>query len=140
MDNLFDICIDEAKKALLHDDIPIGALIVKDNKIIAKAHNTREVNKNILEHAEINAILFSSRKLNTWNLSDCDLYVTLEPCSMCKEVIKQSRIKNVYFLLKKLDYKKEYNKTEIIYSNQENLKENEQKYAEMLSEFFKSKR
>lgn len=140
MDILFDICIEEAKKALLHDDIPIGALIVKDNKIIAKAHNTREVNKNILEHAEINAISFSSRKLNTWNLSDCDLYVTLEPCSMCKEVIKQSRIKNVYFLLKKLDYKKEYNKTEIIYSNQENLKENEQKYAKMLSEFFKSKR
>ena len=140
MDILFDICIEEAKKALLHDDIPIGALIVKDNKIIAKAHNTREVNKNILEHAEINAILFSSRKLNTWNLSDCDLYVTLEPCSMCKEVIKQSRIKNVYFLLKKLDYKKEYNKTEIIYSNQENLKGNEQKYAKMLSEFFKSKR
>ena len=139
MDNLFDICIDEAKKALLHDDIPMGALIVKDNKIIAKAHNTREVNKNILEHAEINAILFSSRKLNTWNLSDCDLYVTLEPCSMCKEVIKQSRIKNVYFLLKKLDYKKEYNKNEIIYPNQENLKENEEKYAEMLTEFFKSK-
>lgn len=136
----FDICIEEARKSVEHDDVPIGAIIVHNGKIIAKAHNTRERDKNILGHAEINAILIASKVLKRWNLADCELYVSLAPCSMCNEVIKQSRISTVYYLLSKPEAKKEYNRT-IFYNFDENLsKEIVQMYANMLSDFFKSKR
>jgi len=133
----FDICMEEAKKSLEHGDVPIGAIVVLDGKVISSAHNTREKDKNIMGHAEINAILMASNALKRWNLADCDLYVTLEPCSMCKEVIKQSRIKNVYYLLTKPSTKKEFNKTNfVIYDN----KVCEQMYHLLLSDFFKQKR
>ena len=140
MHNFFDECIKEAQFAFDEGEVPIGAVIVKDGKIIAKSRNTRENMKNIMGHAEINVILDASRLLERWNLSDCDLYVTLEPCSMCKEVIKQSRIANVYYLSTKLDYKKEYNKTQFVFFNGDNAKEYEQMYVELLSSFFKAKR
>jgi len=136
MDSYFNICIEEALCGVKDGDIPIGAIIVHDNVVIAKAHNTREKDNNILGHAEINVILATSKTLNRWNLSDCDLYVTLEPCSMCKSVISQAKIKNVYYLLSKLDYKKEYYKTKYLKANAKN----EQTYNCILSDFFKSKR
>ena len=136
MDEFIDIILDEAGKAFNEDEIPIGAVVINNEKIISRGHNSREKNNNILGHAEINAIIDASKKLGRWNLSDCDLYVTLKPCSMCLEVIKQARIKHVYYLLDKLDYKKEYNKTEMT-----KLKDrHEQKYSNMLTNFFKNKR
>lgn len=133
--------MDEAGKSILTGDVPIGAVIV-DNKgqIIAKSHNTREKNSNILEHAEINAIVEASRYLNRWNLADCSLYVTLKPCSMCQEVIKQSRIKEVFYLLDKLEQKKEYSKTKIEKISENTANFYEQLYLEMLQDFFKRKR
>ena len=140
MDEIIKICIEEAKKSIEHDDVPIGAVVVKDGKIIAKAHNTREIDKNITGHAEINAILVAAKALNRWNLADCDLYVTLEPCPMCQEIIKQSRIQNVYYLLSALDYKNTYNKTNFNKIIENDTAQNEQMYADILKAFFKEKR
>ena len=92
-----NIAIFEAKKALEKGEIPVGAIIVKDNIVIATAHNTREESQNALEHAEINAIKKACEFLNNWRLDECDMYVTMEPCPMCCGAILQSRIKNVYF-------------------------------------------
>ena len=87
----------EAKKAELLDEVPIGCVIVKDDKVIARGHNIRESKKNPIGHAEIIAISKASKKLNSWRLENCDIYVTLEPCIMCSGAIIQSRIKHIYF-------------------------------------------
>lgn len=86
----------EAKKAYKKLEVPVGAVVVKDEKIIAKAHNIKETSNNPCAHAEILAIQKASKKLGAWRLSDCSLYVTLEPCPMCAGAILNSRIKNVY--------------------------------------------
>ena len=91
------IAYKEAEKALLKDETPIGCVIVKDGEIIARGHNTREGNNLITGHAEINAIEKANKKLNSWRLNDCDIYVTVEPCIMCSGAIIQARIRNVYF-------------------------------------------
>ncbi len=78
-------------------DIPIGAVIVKDDKIIAKAVNEREKNKNVICHAEIIALQNACKKLKNWRLNDCEIYVTLEPCPMCASAILQARINKIYF-------------------------------------------
>lgn len=89
--------VDEARSALGHGDIPVGAVIVRKNAIIARAHNTREAENNPLGHAEINAIKKACDRLKNWRLDDCDLYVTLEPCLMCTGAIIESRLRRVYF-------------------------------------------
>ena len=78
-------------------DIPIGAVIVKNNIILASAHNQKEADNDVTAHAEIIAIKRTSQLLQNWRLDDCDLYVTLEPCPMCMWAILQARIKNLYF-------------------------------------------
>lgn len=136
-----ELCIEEAKKSFENGDVPIGAVLVDNNgKIIAKSHNTREKTHNILGHAEINVILEASKVLNRWNLSDCTLYVTLKPCSMCQEIIKQSRIKEVYYLLDKLEQKKEFSKTKITKIEEKSERFYEQLYLEILQSFFRQKR
>ena len=87
----------EAKKAELIDEVPIGCVIVKDDKIIARGHNQRETNQSPIGHAEIIAINKASKKLKSWRLEGCDIYVTLEPCIMCSGAIIQSRISKVYY-------------------------------------------
>ncbi len=86
-----------ANKAFLHDDVPIGAVIVRDDKIIARGENRVQKSKNPTLHAEIVAINRACKKLGTKFLDDCDIYVTLEPCSMCATAISFARIKNIYF-------------------------------------------
>ena len=86
-----------AKKALSHDDVPIGAVIVKDGKIIARGENRVQKSKNPTLHAEIVAINKACKKLNIKFLDGCDLYVTLEPCAMCATAISFARIQNIYF-------------------------------------------
>ena len=86
----------EAKKAYNKLEIPVGAVIVKDGEIIARAHNLKEEKKDTTKHAEILAIQKASKKLETWRLNDCEMYVTLEPCPMCAGALIQSRIKKVY--------------------------------------------
>lgn len=86
----------EAEKAYQKLEVPVGAIIVKDGKIIAKAHNQKETKTDTTKHAEILAIQKASKKLKSWRLIDCEMYVTLEPCSMCAGAIINSRIKKVY--------------------------------------------
>lgn len=86
----------EAKKAYDKLEIPVGVVIVKDGKIIARAHNVKEEKKDTTNHAEILAIRKASKKLDSWRLLNCEMYVTLEPCSMCAGALIQSRIKKVY--------------------------------------------
>lgn len=87
----------EALKALKIDEVPVGAIIVKDGKIIARAYNKKEMNNNALGHAELIAINKASKKLGTWRLNGCEMYVTLEPCSMCLSALIHSRIDKVYY-------------------------------------------
>lgn len=86
-------------KAFLLNEIPVGAVVVKDDKIIGKGYNNRQSKRLVTGHAEIMAINNAAKKLGDWRLDDCVLYVTLKPCRMCEEVIKNSRIKKVYYLL-----------------------------------------
>ena len=89
--------IGRAKKAADLGETPVGAVIVKDGKIIASGYNRRETKKNALLHAEIIAINRACRRLEGWRLIGCDMYVTLEPCPMCSGAIINSRIENLYF-------------------------------------------
>lgn len=91
------LALEEAKKTSIHQDIPVGCIIEKDGEIIASAFNTRERDKDPLGHAELKAIKEASKALNDWRLTDCNMYVTLEPCPMCADAIRQARIKNLYF-------------------------------------------
>ena len=86
----------EAKKAYSKLEVPVGAVIVKDNKIIARAHNLRETKTSSLAHAEVLCIEKACKKLNTWRLEGAQMYVTLEPCPMCAGALIQSRIDKVY--------------------------------------------
>ena len=86
----------EAKKAYDKLEVPVGAVIVKDGTIIARAHNLKETKFDTTKHAEILAIQKASKKLKSWRLLDCEMYVTLEPCSMCAGAIINSRIKKLY--------------------------------------------
>ena len=86
----------EAKKAYDKLEVPVGAVIVKEGKIIARAHNLKETKPDTTKHAEILAIQKASRKLKSWRLLDCDMYVTLEPCSMCAGAMINSRIRKIY--------------------------------------------
>lgn len=88
--------IKEAKKASKKLEVPVGCVIVKDGNIIARAHNQKETKTDTTKHAEILAIQKASKKLEAWRLLDCEMYVTLEPCSMCAGAMIQSRIKKVY--------------------------------------------
>jgi len=87
--------IREAKKAYALDEVPIGCVIVRENKIIARGYNRRNTDKNTLAHAEMSAIKKASKKTGDWRLEDCTMYVTLEPCQMCAGAIVQSRMQKV---------------------------------------------
>lgn len=91
------LALKEANKAKAIDEVPIGAVIVKNEKIIARGFNHRESKKLVSSHAEIEAINKANKKLNSWRLDGCDIYVTLEPCMMCVGAIIQSRISNIYY-------------------------------------------
>ena len=87
----------EAHAAFEKGEIPVGAVIVKDGEVIAAGHNLRETNQDALSHAETEVIAKACKRLGTWRLSDCDIYVTLEPCAMCCGAIAQAKIRRLYF-------------------------------------------
>ena len=96
-------------KAIKRNEVPVACVIIKGNKILSKAYNKTNKTNNILDHAEILAIKKASKILKNWRLSDCTMYISLEPCSMCKEIIKKSRINNVIYFSKQNNYKTEKN-------------------------------
>ena len=138
--------IEEAKKALNKDEVPIGACIVKDGKVIAKAYNMREKTKNALSHAEMICIDKACKKLHDWRLNGCTLYVTLKPCPMCAGAIVNARISTVIYgadetnssdkLCEKIFGSERLNHKTNLIKDEENSNE----CAELLSNFFKSKR
>lgn len=130
MEKFFEIAYNEALKAYNKNEIPVGAIIVKNNKIIAKSHNNRQKKCKVIGHAEINAILKAEKKLHDWRLDGCELYVTLEPCKMCEEIIKECRIEKVNFLLNKPENAKT-NKKQTLFNTKL-----EEKYKKLLSNFF----
>ncbi len=91
------LALKEAKKALLIDEVPVGCVIVFNNKVIARGYNKREKEQDATSHAEINAIRKASKKINNWRLCDMDLYVTVEPCIMCAGAIMWSRFRRVIY-------------------------------------------
>ena len=98
-----DLAFKYAEKAYKNNEVPIGAVIIKNNEVIGYGYNQKEKRNSVLEHAEVIAIRMASKKLNNWRLEDCDIYITLDPCPMCASAIKQSRIKNIYSALSNLD-------------------------------------
>ena len=97
MNEFMEAAIEEAKLAFDLGEVPVGAVIVKDGAIIARAHNLTETAKDPTAHAEILAIREAAKALGGWRLMDCDLYVTVEPCSMCAGAIVWSRIRGLFY-------------------------------------------
>ena len=135
-----DLALKEAKKAYYKGDVPVGCIIVKDDKVIVKAHNKKETKKDATKHAEIIAISKACKKLKTWHLEGCKLYTTMEPCMMCSGAILQSRINYICYSLPNdnfgaSNYLNKNNKKIKIISNVS--RETSQK---LLKEFFEEKR
>ena len=129
---------DLAKKSYDNDEIPVGAIIVRNNKVIATGINSRQKGKSVVGHAEINAIESACKVVGDWRLEDCIMYVTLLPCMMCSGAILESRIKKVYYLC---------DRTNVCfdtagYINVEKINDSllEKKYLELLQLFFENKR
>ena len=132
INTLLNLC----NKALSKNEMPVSALIVKDNKIIAKAYNKKNLNNNPLKHAEIICLEKAYKKLRRWNLSDCVMYVSLAPCDMCKLVIEESRIKKVYYILEKGKITNKYYKTKY----EQTFVTNEIHFKLIIDNFFKNLR
>jgi len=131
-----DLAIKEAYKAYNKEDVPVGAVIISRDHVISKAHNTKNITNNATNHAEILAISKACKKLGTWRLNDCTMYVTLEPCPMCYGAIIESRIKKVVYIADS-----DYDKLHVY--NSKNLKMEKitnSKYIEDLTNFFKNLR
>ena len=140
------LAIKEAKKAYLIDEVPVGCVIVLNNKVIAKGHNLREKTHDVTNHAEIVAIRKANKKLNDWQLVDADLYVTIEPCVMCMGAIIQSRIRHVYYGSE--DYKGGGTGSSIDVRTAKNLNHQvevtggllKEECSQLIKDYFKSKR
>ena len=96
-DQLMRLALDEARAALAHDDVPIGAVVVHDGEVVGRGHNRREVDRDPTAHAEVLAIREAARALGSWRLEDCTLVVTLEPCTMCAGAIVLARVPTVVY-------------------------------------------
>ena len=146
-DNYYmNIALKEAKKAYLRDEVPVGCIIVLNDKIIARGHNLRESTGDILKHAELIVIKKVSKKINNWRLSDMIMYVTLYPCPMCASAIVQSRIKRLVIGAPTKDKNTKFICDKIFEGNNtspkieviENILEDECK--KIISDFFEKKR
>lgn len=135
MKKIFEVAYKEAIKAYKKNEIPVGAIIVKNNKIIAKAHNNRQKKHNVLGHAEILCIIKATKKIKDWRLNDYEMYVTLEPCDMCKTIIKESRIKKVYYLSKQ-NFQQRLNDKNSIFLQTNDCENIETEYQKILNKFF----
>ena len=143
MKEYMDLAIKEAKKAFKKNEVPVGAIIVKNGKIISKSHNLKEKTQNVLKHAEIIAIERACKKLKTWHLDECEIYVTLEPCMMCCGAIEQSRIKKIYYATPSPLFGQIENNKKVFENNKKIEIQNNfygDESLELLKNFFKEKR
>ncbi len=134
------IAVNLAKKASKKGDFPVGALIVKNDKVIAKAYNTKERKNNAIHHAEIIAINRACKKLKTWHLEECTLYTSLEPCMMCTGAIIQSRIKRIVYSNANQNFGAIENQNNKINKNVEVIKIENKENLILIQNFFKAKR
>lgn len=127
--------IDEANIAYKEGNVPVGAVIVNKNNIVSFNHNKKNTENISVYHAEILCIIDACKKIGSWYLDNCDMYVTLEPCDMCKAAIAESRIKNVYYLV-------DSNYSDNLKTNINNINLNklddDTNYINLLSDFFKN--
>ena len=129
------IAIKEAHKALKHNEVPVGAVIVKEGKIIAKAYNKREKTHDVTKHAEMIIISQACKKLKNWRLEGCTLYVTMEPCMMCCGAIEQSRISKIVYGTRNENF------GNIDKINIKNISQScEEECKKLICDFFKNKR
>lgn len=139
-----DMAIKEAKKAYHKNEIPVGAVIIKNNKLISKGHNQKEKKHNVIKHAEIIAIEKACKKLKSWHLNECTIYISLEPCMMCTGAIVQSRIKNIVYATENPNYGYLVSNYEILKRENLNIKKANFNYHQqssyLLKSFFKNKR
>lgn len=140
MNELMELAYKEALKAYKKNEIPVGAIITYKNKVIAKGYNNRQKKHNALGHAEIVCIQKAEKKLKDWRLNGCNMYVTLMPCEMCKIIIRESRINNVYYLINKPNSQTVCKKVNSNYIQTSVSKEADKKYKLMLSKFFENMR
>ncbi len=135
-----EIAISLAEKASKKGDFPVGAIIVKNNKIISRAYNKKEKNNNAIEHAEILAISKACKRLKTWHLEDCILYCTMEPCLMCSGAIIQSRIKKIVYCASNNNFGAIESRYNVLNDNVTIKKIENIKYINIIKDFFKDKR
>ena len=133
-----NMLIDLSKKAFFNDEIPVGAIVVKNGEIMGTGINNRNKDFTVVGHAEINAIEEACRKIGDWRLNECELYVSLLPCMMCTGAIIESRIKKVYYLCDRTNVC--FNAGEFI--NIEKIDDDEKlsEYVKLLQLFFENKR
>jgi len=140
MNKIIDRLLLLADKAELENEVPVSAIVLNNGVIVGEGYNQRISKCDVTAHAEIIAIKEAEKKLGDWRLNDCDLYVLLEPCNMCKEVIKEARLKNVYYFVEKSSHIKGFNKTNICLINGESLSDKIDNYKSKISKFFEAKR
>lgn len=133
MNKYMELAFKEAEKSIKTDDVPVGAVIVENGIVIAKAHNTKEKKNIVTRHAEINAVEKACKKKKNWYLNNCELYVTLEPCKMCMGAIEQARIKTVIYAAPR-------DKNDNLKSTTIKQGEGVEKSQKMLKSFFENKR
>ena len=144
-DKYIDLALVEAKKAYLCNEVPVGAVIVKNNEVLACCHNMKTKSNNVLNHAELLALTEAARKIGDWRLYGCDMYVTLEPCPMCASAAQQSRIRKIYIGTSSNIQSNRKIIDEIFQSDDMNHKVdytylNNKECADILSSFFANKR
>jgi len=127
------LALNEARKSLKYGDVPVGAIIVENDKVIAKAHNIKEKKTDVTKHAEMVAISKACKKKKNWHLTECIMYVTLEPCMMCWSAINQCRIKKIFYALSR-------EKKEILNLTEKEKIDGSQESQILLNDFFKTKR
>lgn len=139
MDKILDKLFKLTQKSLEIDDFPVAAIIYNDKKeIISVAYNKRNKTNRTTDHAEIIAIQKANNKMKTWNLQGLNMIVTLEPCDMCKTVIKEARLNKIYYIVERFKYKKQY-KCSVFEKYKTDTIEKEQ-YIKNIKSFFQSKR
>lgn len=137
MNKYMNLAVEHAKIAFHNSNVPVGAVIVKNNEIIAACHNKKNTDNVAIYHAEILCIIEACKKIGSWYLNDCDIYVTLRPCNMCLYALAEARISNVYYLLDS-DYDKNLNSNfnNINISSIDDIYE----YSSLIKDFFKNLR
>lgn len=143
--NYMNIAFNLSRKAFEIDEVPVGAIIVRDNQIIGVGYNRKEKDNSVTSHAELIAINEASKYINNWRLNDCEMYITLEPCPMCAGAIIQSRISKIFYGAKNPNYGsfESVLKLQNYYPDSKNIEIigglMQEEISQMLKDFFRNK-